>query len=312
MLMDNGRHPESYRRCTGCGRRCGRARRCIGCTRITTNFEEELARARQVLNEQARVRAMEEGTLTAANNSNASQGEIENNTAEPQIDVVQQTLTTTTATTSSRLPENFNRFRMSGLNWGVWCGFIFGTALLVPSHIYLKKYDYRGELLGIFFVLTLLFLVCFSVSMFHSKTREILLHRFHLEEDLRNCPAPNSPTTRRRRYRRNNCFSSRHNHYPLRRVRSTPELQANDQSTSPRPAALNLTRASPAIRNPRRGGTREIGANNLLGSSSGTSDISNNLDPPPYHLAILLPSPPYAECPIRRCETPPPSYEHIQ
>lgn len=239
--------------------------------------------------EQNRMRAMEEGTPEPLAAEAAERDETE--TAQP-------------AASDNAIPTNINRFRSGSLNWGVWGCFIFATILLIPSHIYLKKYDYRGEFLGVFFVLTL-FLLCFSVSMFHSKTREMLLHRLHLEEDIRNFPASSSPSSRRRRYRRSIRFSSRYNQYQLRRVRSTPELQANGQSPTVSGSifqAQQLMEASSSIRTAGGG---------LPRSSVYTTQHDATLDPPPYHLAVLLPTP-TCDYLVRRCETPPPSYEHIQ
>ncbi|XP_018020915.1 uncharacterized protein LOC108677230 [Hyalella azteca] len=275
--MDNGRATVSPRRCSDCNRRCGHARRCAGCSRLTT-FEHELTRAPYSVPEHQRTILMEAGTLESSVREGSSDG------AQNQI------------TTTAQLPDNFNRFRMGSLNWGIWAGFLLATVMLVPTHIYLKKYDYRIDLLGIIFVLTVLFLVCFSVSMFHSKTREILLHRLHIEEETRAFPASSSPASRRRRYRRNVRFSSRYNQYPLRRVRSTPELHLTRLSSS--------STGSPILMYP----TNNTGAASTLAARCArNASMASRADPPPYDIAVLLPKPP-----MRRCETPPPSYEHIQ
>lgn len=198
-------------------------------------------------------------------------------------------------TVSSSPPENITRFQ--SLNWGVWGCFIFITILLVPSHIYLRKYDYRGEFLGIFFVLTL-FLLCFSVPIFYSKSKQLLLHRLQMEEEMQHIPSTTtlrSPCTQRRRYHYN-AHTSDYTLPPIRRVHSTPDLQGR--------------------------GTQAASTASATGGDTGVPSVSgmvplrmhraqdHSWDPPPYHIALLLPTP--ADCYVRRCETPPPSYEHIQ
>ncbi|XP_071514218.1 uncharacterized protein [Panulirus ornatus] len=215
----------------------------------------------------------------------------------------------------SRVPDNFNLFRMGGINWCVWAAFIVITMLLVPAHLYLKNFDYRGELIGIFFVIILLFLVCFSVSLFHTKTRAILLHRLNLEDDARGCnqdSETSSPFRRRPLFPRNtlthNRSSRRLSLTPVRVSMSTPNLLINGQVTSERDPA-----ARPPIpvysRGNYEGALRPYENMEHRAEASPASDASS--DPPPYHVAVMLPTP--SQPPASRdCETPPPAYEIVQ
>lgn len=211
----------------------------------------------------------------------------------------------------SRVPDNFNLFRMGGINWCVWAAFILVTMLLVPAHLYLKNFHYRGELVGIIFVVILLFLVCFSVSLFHTKTRAILLHRLNLEDDARGCaldqdavsPArrrplfPTPTLTHRRLVRHLPCP-------PVRMSMSTPDLvdghalsrdrMARSHSQASRGVSYGLLR-------PHEAGEHRLETSLAFDAAS---------DPPPYHVAILLPAPTHAA--TRECETPPPAYDVVQ
>ncbi|XP_045582357.1 uncharacterized protein [Procambarus clarkii] len=214
----------------------------------------------------------------------------------------------------SHIPDNFNMFRMGGINWCVWAAFIVITMLLVPAHLYLKNFDYRGELIGIFFVIILLFLVCFSVSLFHTKTRAILLHRLNLEDDARGCALDTetvSPSRRRHFFPPTPLTSRRlprHMSYPLVRVSmSTPDLLVNGQ-TPGAPDRVRRTHTH-ASRGTLSGILRSYDITTPRPEASQASNAGS--DPPPYHLAILLPTPTHAPT-ARRCETPPPAYEVVQ
>ena len=223
--------------------------------------------------------------------------------------------------TNTTLPDNFNRFRMGSINWGLWACFIVVTVLLIPVHIYLKQYDYRGELMGIFFVITLLFLVCFSVSMFHTKTRAILLHRLHLEEDIRTCPMDMdgpSPSSRRRYPILRVPLSSQSRlvrHLALRPIRvsrSTPDLLVNGQLV-PSSRVAQVSSPNHVSRSMSQVSHNSIFSGGHLSDSRSDSSpiIDDSEDPPPYHEAILLPAP--SETALNRtCETPPPAYEIVK
>ncbi|XP_053642355.1 uncharacterized protein [Cherax quadricarinatus] len=215
----------------------------------------------------------------------------------------------------SHIPDNFNLFRMGGINWCVWAAFIVITMLLVPAHLYLKNFDYRGELIGIFFVIILLFLVCFSVSLFHTKTRAILLHRLNLEDDARTCALDSetaSPSRRRALFPTSSLASNRlprHVSYPLVRVSmSTPDLLINGQTAS---ATERVGRSHPHVpRGTLNGILRSYDLTNQRTQISVASEAGS--DPPPYHLAILLPTPTHSPTSRGGCETPPPAYEVVQ
>ncbi|XP_050688571.1 uncharacterized protein LOC126981508 [Eriocheir sinensis] len=211
----------------------------------------------------------------------------------------------------SRVPDNFNLFRMGGINWCVWAAFILVTMLLVPAHLYLKNFHYRGELVGIIFVVILLFLVCFSVSLFHTKTRAILLHRLNLEDDARGCaldqdavspgrrrPLFPTPTlTHRRLVRHLPCP-------PVRMSMSTPDLVDGHALARDRMARSHSQAArgvSYGLLRPHEAGEHRLETSLAFDAAS---------DPPPYHVAILLPAPTHAA--TRECETPPPAYDVVQ
>ena len=256
-----------------------------------------------------------------ANSSENNRSANENGSADSQTpDSSRSTRSSLNATRTTTLPDNFNRFRMGSINWGLWGCFIIVTILLVPAHIYLKRYDYRGELMGIFFVITLLFLVCFSVSMFHTKTRAILLHRLHLEDDIRQCPMDlegTSPNSRRRHHvfgssvRNQNRLIRHLALRPIRVSRSTPDLLVNGQvvsgsrvvqGPSPQQVSRSLSQVS----------HNSIFNGHMSDSRSDSSPIiDHSEDPPPYHEAIMLPAP-SDNALNRHCETPPPAYEIVQ
>ncbi|KAG7165427.1 uncharacterized protein LOC121870657 isoform X2 [Homarus americanus] len=214
----------------------------------------------------------------------------------------------------SRMPDNFNLFRMGGINWCLWTAFIVITMLLVPAHLYLKNSNYRGELIGILFVIILLFLVCFSVSLFHTKTRAILLHRLNLEDDARGCTLDSetaSPSRRRPLFPSTTLTNNRlprHLSYPLVRVSmSSPDLLINGQTTS---ATERVGRSHPHVtRGTLNGVLRSYELTDQRPQASPATDAGS--DPPPYHLAILLPTPTHSPN-SRECETPPPAYEIVQ
>ena len=194
-------------------------------------------------------------------------------------------------TAQHSLPNNFNRFKMGSINWALWVCFIVVTALLVPAHIYLKQYAYRGELMGFFFVITLLVLVCFSVSMFHTKTRTILLHRLHVEEELGNCPVNTADQSGAQDVQQS--FSvdvvneRRIRPFQMRSSHSNPELAGNEYSRidiheSSRRLLASIRRAGRAQR--------------------------TEAPPPPYEIAVLLPQ---TDSKANRSETPPPEYNRL-
>lgn len=215
----------------------------------------------------------------------------------------------------SRIPDNFNRFPVGGFNlcvW-VWVTFIILTMLLLPAHLYLKNSHYHVALIGILFVIILLFLVCFSVSLFHTKTRAILLHRLNLEDEAR-CGLEGDPSSPSRRSPIFTGSSMAHNRSggrhsrpfsPLHMSVSTPDLLVNGQMAGTRDFVARSQ--SQAARGTPYGVIRTQEAHDSRVEMSPASDAGS--DPPPYHVAILLPDP---TRPTNARETPPPAYEILQ
>ena len=212
----------------------------------------------------------------------------------------------------SRVPDNSSLFRMGGINRCVWGVFIVFTMFLLAAHINLKQFHYRVELVGIIFVVILLFLVCFSMSLFHTKTRAILLHRLNLEDDARGCPLDQDPVSPARRPPLFPTPTLAHRrlvrHLPCPSVRmsmSTPDLVDGHALSRDRMARSH----SQASRGVSYGILRPHDTNEHRLETSLASDATT--DPPPYHVAILLPAPTHAAT-ARECETPPPAYDVVQ
>ncbi|XP_037793763.1 uncharacterized protein LOC119589233 [Penaeus monodon] len=284
MLIDS--RPRSEGRCT----RCSRTGPAMGSSSHTPSDDDDDLAARAHL-------------ADSALGTSAPGEEVRLTRLNVPTDSSSRRTSANSSSMYSRTPDNFNLFRMGGINWCVWMAFVIITLLLVPAHLYLKNFDYRGELIGIFFVIILLFLVCFSVSLFHTKTRAILLHRLNLEDDARSCPMDSetaSPARRRPFFPSGNAAHSRLARHaarsPVRVSRSTPDLLINGQTAdaAARSLAQEARRNHHASRSVRRGEAPD-----------GTGD------PPPYHVAIMLPAPTHSS-PVRNCETPPPAYEVVQ
>lgn len=304
MQFDNRRRSEGGRG------RCNRTRRLGSVTRSTPDSEDENIRTYLADSVPQTAASGEEVCLTRLNGASPasrSSRRVSISDIDPS-EVYDYTNT----------QQNFNLFHMGSVNWCVWAVFILVTMLLVPAHLYLKNFDYRGELLGIFFVIILLFLVCFSVSLFHTKTRAILLHRLNLEDDARiGCHEDaerGSPSRRRPLFPASALASnrrrSRQQAYPPVRVSmSTPNLIANGQSANFHPRDRVSRSHSQASRGIFNATADSYDQGDLRSEASPSREASR--DPPPYHVAILLPAPTHNPT-VRNCETPPPAYEIVQ
>ncbi|XP_076065815.1 uncharacterized protein LOC143039533 [Oratosquilla oratoria] len=238
-----------------------------------------------------------------------------------------------------RAQVNYNLFRMGHVGWGTWLCFVFVTLLLVPAHLYLKQINYHGELLGVFFVSFLLFILCFSFSLFHTKTRSILLHRLNLDRDMGAFQSSRA-STHSEETDLNNHHNHNHHHHshpPFYSRSAFTPVHFSDiyvhQLDRPLPGGGSESSRGGGGGGGGGGGRTRAHSNPsstgiYLGHDLTTScDLESVIaseqdpDPPPYHEAVRLPDEPPMPPPSasstttsptsHRPETPPPSYDHI-
>ena len=159
----------------------------------------------------------------------------------------------------------------------LWGGLMVITMFYVPSQVY---QGLRREAIAILFISVVAFLICFSWAIFRSKVRKVPLNTDN--NNYNNNHSDNNETI-------------------------TPNIRVVHANMHLNLRPLHVSQSQPNIVQypPPRITTVPHSASTFSQQNIAPPTPSTTCDPPPYRVALLLPSTSQEECP----ESPPPSYE---